>query len=39
MVAPVGAGRDQQLVVITRTENDFAKDYILPVRFVPLVEG
>jgi protein-L-isoaspartate(D-aspartate) O-methyltransferase len=39
MVAPVGDGRDQQLVVITRTENDFAKDYILPVRFVPLVEG
>jgi protein-L-isoaspartate(D-aspartate) O-methyltransferase len=39
MVAPVGAGRDQQLVLITRTENDFAKDYILPVRFVPLVEG
>jgi protein-L-isoaspartate(D-aspartate) O-methyltransferase len=39
MVAPVGDGRDQQLVVITRTENDFAKDYIMPVRFVPLVEG
>jgi protein-L-isoaspartate(D-aspartate) O-methyltransferase len=39
MVAPVGDGRDQQLVVITRTENDFAKDYIVPVRFVPLVEG
>jgi protein-L-isoaspartate(D-aspartate) O-methyltransferase len=39
MVAPVGEGRDQQIVVITRTENDFAKDYILPVRFVPLVEG
>ena len=39
MVAPVGDGRDQQLVVITRTENDFAKDYVLPVRFVPLVEG
>ena len=38
LVAPVGDGRDQQLVVITRTENDFAKDYILPVRFVPLVE-
>ncbi len=38
MVAPVGDGRDQQLVVITRTENDFAKDYILPVRFVPMVE-
>ena len=39
MVAPVGDGSDQKLVVITRTENDFAKDYILPVRFVPLVEG
>jgi protein-L-isoaspartate(D-aspartate) O-methyltransferase len=39
MVAPVGEGRDQQLVVITRTENGFAEDYILPVRFVPLVEG
>ena len=39
MVAPVGDGRDQQLVVLTRTENDFAKDYILPVRFVPLVKG
>ncbi|MEK9925279.1 MAG: protein-L-isoaspartate O-methyltransferase, partial [Alphaproteobacteria bacterium] len=23
----------------TRTENGFAEDYILPVRFVPLVEG
>ena len=39
MVAPVGEGQDQNLVVITRTENGFAKDYILPVRFVPLVEG
>ena len=39
MVAPVGEGRDQQIVVITRTENGFAKDHILPVRFVPLVEG
>ena len=39
MVAPVGESRDQNLVVITRTENGFAKDYILPVRFVPLVEG
>ena len=39
MVAPVGEGRDQQITVVHRTDNGFAKDYILPVRFVPLVEG
>jgi len=39
MVAPVGEGRDQNIVIINRTENGFAERRILPVRFVPLVEG
>ena len=39
MVAPVGIGRDQQLQVVTRTESGFDMDSILPVTFVPLVEG
>lgn len=39
MVAPEGQGRDQQLVVITRTGAGFEREIILPVKFVPLIEG
>lgn len=39
MVAPVGTGRAQQLQVITRNETGFDISSILPVTFVPLVEG
>jgi len=39
IVAPVGRGRDQSLVVIHRTEDGFRQEAILPVKFVPLVEG
>lgn len=39
MVAPVGTGREQQLQVVTRNETGFDMDSILPVTFVPLVEG
>ena len=38
MVAPVGRGRDQQLVTITRHETGFDQATLLPVKFVPLVE-
>ena len=39
MVAPVGRGRDQSLVVVHRTEDGFEQEDILPVKFVPLVKG
>ena len=39
MVAPEGRGREQSLVVIRRTEDGFDREEILPVKFVPLVEG
>ena len=39
MVAPVGRGRDQSLVVVRRTEDGFEQEDILPVKFVPLIEG
>jgi len=39
MVAPEGRDRDQSLVVIRRTEEGFERRELLPVRFVPLVEG
>ena len=39
MVAPEGRGREQSLVVIRRTEDGFDRQEILPVKFVPLVEG
>ena len=39
MVAPEGRDRKQSLVVIRRTEEGFERRELLPVRFVPLVEG
>ena len=39
MVAPEGRDREQSLVVIRRTEQGFERRELLPVRFVPLVEG
>ena len=39
MVAPEGRAREQSLVVIRRTEEGFERQELLPVRFVPLVEG
>ncbi|MEC9142486.1 MAG: protein-L-isoaspartate(D-aspartate) O-methyltransferase [Pseudomonadota bacterium] len=39
MVAPEGRDRRQNLVVVHRTEDGFEKQDILPVKFVPLIEG
>ena len=39
MVAPEGRDREQSLVVIRRMEEGFERRELLPVRFVPLVEG
>ena len=39
MVAPEGRDREQTLVVIRRTEEGVERRELLPVRFVPLVEG
>ena len=39
MVAPEGRDREQSLVVIRRTEEGFERRELLPVRFVPLVQG
>ena len=39
MVAPEGRNREQSLIVIRRTEEGFERRELLPVRFVPLVEG
>ena len=39
MVGPEGRDREQSLVVIRRTEEGFERRELLPVRFVPLVEG
>jgi protein-L-isoaspartate(D-aspartate) O-methyltransferase len=39
MVAPEGRDRAQSLVTIRRTETGFEKAELLPVKFVPLVEG
>ena len=39
MVAPEGRDREQSLVVIRRKEEGFERRELLPVRFVPLVEG
>ena len=39
MVSPEGRDREQSLVVIRRTEEGFERRELLPVRFVPLVEG
>ena len=39
MVAPEGRDRAQALVTVRRTEIGFEKEELLPVKFVPLVEG
>ena len=40
MVIPVDAGNNlQELLKITRTDAGFTSQSIMPVRFVPLVEG
>ena len=39
MVAPEGRDRSQALVRVRRTETGFDKEELLPVKFVPLVEG
>jgi protein-L-isoaspartate(D-aspartate) O-methyltransferase len=39
MVAPEGTDSAQQLVVITRRESGFEREALMPVTFVPLIEG
>ena len=39
MVAPEGDNGSQQLVVISRHESGFAREVLMPVTFVPLIEG
>ena len=39
MVAPEGRGKSQQLVVVTRHETGFKRVLLMPVTFVPLIEG
>ena len=39
MVAPEGHGKSQQLVVVTRHETRFERVLLMPVTFVPLIEG
>ena len=39
MVAPEGSDGEQQLVVIKRRETGFDRDILMPVTFVPLIEG
>jgi protein-L-isoaspartate(D-aspartate) O-methyltransferase len=39
MVAPVGTDSAQQLVVVTRRESGFEREVLMPVTFVPLIEG
>ena len=39
MVAPEGADGAQHLVVITRHETGFDRNILMPVTFVPLIEG
>jgi protein-L-isoaspartate(D-aspartate) O-methyltransferase len=39
MVAPEGQGKTQQLVVVTRHETGFQRLSLMPVTFVPLIEG
>jgi protein-L-isoaspartate(D-aspartate) O-methyltransferase len=39
MVAPEGTDGAQQLVVITRRESGFEREVLMPVTFVPLIEG
>ena len=39
MVLPVGSGREQALVRVTRTEHGYEREMLEPVVFVPLVKG
>ena len=39
MVAPEGTDSAQQLVVVTRRESGFEREVLMPVTFVPLIEG
>mgnify|MGYP006187427653 CR=1 FL=1 len=39
MVAPEGNGKAQQLVVVTRHESTVVRKALMPVTFVPLIEG
>ena len=39
MIAPEGKGKLQQLVVVTRHETTFERVSLMPVTFVPLIEG
>lgn len=39
MLVPVGPREEQQIVRVRRDGDDFAQDNLLPVRFVPLVDG
>ena len=39
MVAPEGHGKSQKLVVVTRHETGFKRVLLMPVTFVPLIEG
>ena len=39
MLVPVGPREEQQIVRVRRDGEDFAQDNLLPVRFVPLVDG
>ncbi len=39
MLVPVGPREEQQIVRVRRDGDDFARDNLLPVRFVPLVDG
>ncbi len=39
MVAPEGHGKAQQLIVLTRHETGFKRVSLMPVTFVPLIEG
>ncbi len=39
MMVPVGVPGDQTLIRLTRDSNGFHEEVLLPVRFVPLVEG
>jgi len=39
MIVPLGHAGDQMIVEVRRTEDGFETEHLLPVRFVPLVEG
>ena len=39
MVAPEGKGKAQKLVVVTRQQNKVERKTLMPVKFVPLIEG